>query len=182
MSNVKDVANGRSNPTVFFSSRIEPYVEKYRLADEMNIRYFFESARLMLGEKDRVDMTKVMPKMFSVVHVAILSAMYMGFSEIILLGCDCTGFVTLANEFSGKKADQEQYCYTTDAADMEISQEAMRSSRIVDELQSYVDMLKNYEVLSKMAQKNGVSIMNATDGGVLDVFPRVPLFRLFELA
>ena len=75
-------------------------------------------------------------------------AMYMGFSEIVLLGVDC--------DYSGSKAHFQEYT----------------SDRVQNA--SY-HMYQSYISMKKYADARGVHIINASRGGKLDVFDRVQL-------
>lgn len=91
---------------------------------------------------------------YSVTQAAIVCAMYMGFSEIYLLGVD--------NNYLGKK---QHFKETAGADDMSIEQ-AVKSQRANN---------WGYEFIKKIADGQEVKIFNATRGGALEIFPRVNL-------
>lgn len=85
---------------------------------------------------------------FSITFSMIELAMYMGFSEIVLLGIDC--------DYSGKKIHFEEY---TDA-------------RVPD---ASINMYQAYCELRKFAERNGIKIKNASRGWKLKAFECVTL-------
>lgn len=79
-------------------------------------------------------------------------AVYMGFKEIYLLGCDC--------DYSGEKTHFVDYGF----------------SPVMDPSER---MLAAYQVAKKYADTHGIKICNATRGGKLEIFERVDFDSLF---
>ena len=103
----------------------------------------------------------------------------MGFSEIYLLGCDCTGFLTLANAYDPKSAEC-QYAYEmTDNERKRLRRNNIKCT-IQRELRWYANIFDEYEKLYQYCKKNNVGLFNATDGGVLTTIPRVDYPSLFR--
>lgn len=94
---------------------------------------------------------------YTIAYSLIQLAVYMGFSEIYLLGCDC----------NYEKGKQQHF----------IEHGHIDSS--VDTLPQR--MFVAYEVAREYADKNGIKIYNATRGGMLEVFPRVKLEEVVHL-
>ncbi len=93
---------------------------------------------------------------------AIMIAMAMGFSEIILLGCDHDWFINLGEEkhFFAEptfKSSKEKYDST--------------KQPLIDNLFFAYLLWKGHFHLKHQAESRGVKIVNATGGGVLDVYP-----------
>jgi len=89
---------------------------------------------------------------FTVTNMAMTIAIYMGFREIYLLGCDC----------NYEKAVHFQ--------NSEIDPTGEEEGRMIKEadLNRY-----GYEAMREYAEKKGVKIFNATRGGYLETFERV---------
>lgn len=87
---------------------------------------------------------------YTITYSLIQIAVYMGFSEIYLLGCDC-------NYMGGK-----QHFIETGHYDPGAVHAAERTSAA-------------YEIAKKYADQHGVKIFNATRGGKLELFPRKKL-------
>jgi hypothetical protein len=106
-------------------------------------------------------------------------AFYMGFSEIYLLGVDCTNSHT---------ADKSGH-FIKDYHDEKITRlESGRAKRFfgsVHRRQEYgqwmIDKAFNaYGVIKEYADQNGYRVYNATRGGALEVFERVDLDKLMQ--
>lgn len=92
----------------------------------------------------------------TVTYACIQLAVYMGFSEIYLLGVDC-------NYIAGSKNNH------------------FIEDMVEDKMNHKEDsMIKAYEYAKKYAEAHEIKIYNATRGGKLEVFERVDFDRLFE--
>ena len=83
-------------------------------------------------------------------------AIYMGFTELILLGADC--------DYS-----QEKMHFVASEADDRNKNNRFEYTNIG------LEMIKAYKAASQFANKRGVTVLNATRGGKLDAFKRVIL-------
>ncbi len=100
--------------------------------------------------------------------LAVPAAIYMGFSTIYLLGCDANWWVAnLARE----DFDAElQHFYDHNPF---VRREAtIRDFGLEVELRNVSDHFKSFRLLREHARKQDVEIINASGGGILDVFPR----------
>ena len=110
------------------------------------------------------DITKPLFSCRTVIYCAIQLAVYMGFKEIYLLGCDHdylndTSRVTnhhFYKEEDGVSDVQHLGAFTTERW-----------------FEEYHLRWKQYRLMDEFLQTKGIQIFNATDGGMLDVFPRV---------
>lgn len=116
------------------------------------------------------------PAQATVMTFMIEMAIFMGFTEIYLLGVDCTNTFTAGHfkkDYTDNKVDEynlqrmRKRLNRPDLTLVELGEE--RRERSVDA----------YEKLKLYAEKKGVKIFNATRGGALEVFERVELDKLF---
>ncbi len=92
---------------------------------------------------------------YTVTCSAMQLAVYMGFKEIYLIGCDC--------DYSGEKKHF-------------IDDDIKNEHRAIDTEQK---MIMTYETAKKYADTHDIKILNATRGGKLEVFERVDFDSLF---
>ncbi len=118
------------------------------------------------------DFTKAVPGIQSVSQMAIMAAMYMGCSPIYLMGFDHDWLVT-------RGVHRHFYGTTPAISNNPAIAEHLNSYRL--ELESQLILWYGYEHIYRVAEENGIQILNATDGGFLDVFPRVDYNTLFNL-
>lgn len=93
---------------------------------------------------------------FSVTFSAMQLAVYMGFKEIYLVGCDCN--------YSGEKKHFINYDTARTFVPIDIDQK----------------MIEAYREAKKYADGHGIKIYNATRGGQLEVFERVNLDEIIR--
>lgn len=95
---------------------------------------------------------------YSVVYSMLQIAVYMGFKEIYLLGCDCN--------YSDDR--NKQHFVETGVFDPTYKTAGER-------------MIFAYKKAKQYADKHGIHIYNATRGGMLEVFPRVDLDDVLDI-
>ena len=94
---------------------------------------------------------------YNVAYSALQIAVYMGFSEIYLLGADCN-YLQDKKYFAEDKNRGEERYFTKKFY-------AANTDKFI----------LAYEVAKQFGDENGVKIYNATRGGLLEVYPRVNL-------
>ena len=98
----------------------------------------------------------------NVISFSILTAIYMGFKEIYLLGCDYSAFCT-----AGKG-----HCYDDKS---EISQS---NYNLAFYLKFYWITTEFHYLIAKLAKEKNVKVINLTPGSLLDAYPRIDLAQV----
>ena len=118
------------------------------------------------------------PSAATVMTYMIEMAMYMGFSEIYLIGVDCTnGFVNTSNHFmdgymtSAMESEEQRRARNLATGDKKLTLEELGQYRVDRSMAAY-DKLREY------ADKHGIKVFNATRGGMLEAFERVDFDEL----
>jgi len=110
----------------------------------------------------RPDLTKTIPGAQTVVQLAILAAMYMGCSPIYLLGLDHDWL---------SHGGQHLNFYSEETVD-EQPEGNLTGWSYRKMMEAMLTMWDIYEMLLRIANAEGIEIINATHGGFLDVFKR----------
>lgn len=133
--------------------------ERYILYPKYNCRHSSHGDKRPLSSGFSDDPSKVIYDGYSITYSLLQIAVYMGFTEIYLLGCDCSYDVK-----SGKHHFVESGFFDKTAA-------------TVGERMIYA-----YTVAEKWLKANrpDVKVYNATRGGMLEVFPRRTLDQVFK--
>ena len=108
------------------------------------------------------DITKVVYTGKSVVYAMLQIAVYMGFSEIYLLGVDCN--------YAQPKMYSDNVTY--------IDHKTKWSKEKL--LKNGNQMLPQFEIARKYADEHGIKIYNATRGGQLEAFERVDIEKVVK--
>lgn len=127
-------------------------------------------------EEDRFDLCSVLPQPHNVLESTILTAAYMGFKEIYLLGCDAN-YVEIS-EF------KNLHFYSIEDVS-EVFDVGHRKNPMGDWKQMETRahhtfrMYQALGLINKELLKKGIRVFNASGGGMLDVFPCVKYESLF---
>src|SRR2546426_10536939 len=100
--------------------------------------------------------------------MCLMIAMYMGFTEIFLLGTDHDHFLTGFYRYFYEPTVLKGKDPSTDVQGKVVAPR-------YDEFHELATLWRQYRAMRDVAEANGVSIFNATHGGALDEFPRVTL-------
>ncbi len=169
------VGAANNNPTVFYPIEFKGKIDNLGLSNKINTRYFFRRGvnhRQVLNSL--VDFSDIVTDFSTVMQIAICLAVYMGFSKIYLLGCDCTGFISTA-QAKLNNAKEAEYAYKISDNEKKRMERISEQVSIRDELLWYADIFDTYELLHTYCQKHGTELYNATFGGLLECLPRVQL-------
>jgi hypothetical protein len=136
--------------------------------------YLDYSAGMQLDEQNHLlddswDITKSPFAMRTVIYGAIQLAIFMGFKQIILLGCD-HDYLNDINRTTNHHFYQEE----KGISDKSHLEQFTREKWFFE----YYMRWKDYRLMNEYAASKGVKIINATNGGLLDVFERRELTQL----
>ena len=94
--------------------------------------------------------------------------------KIVLLGCDCTGIVSIVNAYLNK-AEDALYEYKISENEKKRMQRVWQQNSVRNELVSTLRLFDDYERIYKYCCKRGVELVNVSDPTLLDVVPKVKL-------
>lgn len=115
------------------------------------------------------DITKTPFRIRTVIYTAIQAAVYMGCKEIYLVGCD-------HDYLSDMKRVTNHHFYREKDGVSDV--EHLRAFTTERWFQEYYMRWKQYRLMREYLEGRGCKIVNATKGGLLDVFPKVDLEEL----
>lgn len=167
--------NEKINNSTFFISLLGfDLIQKNNFIRKSKLHYLWLNDVYSNSEKYEIDLASAVPAVQSVVQMAIEAAIYMSCNPIYLLGVDHDWLKT-PNISNG-------HFYKEETDNNSISSISLRSpkSYYKNELEANIRLWQKYEKLLDLADKKGIKIYNATEGGFLDVFPRVKYKSLFN--
>lgn len=177
---LRKAKNSNSRQIIFYAYDLKPFVEALELHNICETHYIGEDYHYSVNDFDSIDLTKPIPGFSTVVHYAICVALYMGFTEIYLLGCDCTSFITTAQAKMKNWEDGVHYGYDVN----DIEEKRLESSNNVysmeKELLFNANVFKGYRELKVLCDKCGVKLSNATGGGLLESIDKVEYLKVLE--
>lgn len=123
------------------------------------------------AERREIDLTTDIPGTMSVSQLCIMAAIYMGCSPIYLLGLDHDWLAhrgEAGHFYQGHGGLEKHAEFKPQLSDW--------SYKFLMECQ--LKLWTGYETLKSIADAKGIQILNATNGGFLDVFPRAQYERV----
>ena len=179
LSVMRSVNTPGNKPTVFYKTAAKAMIDQFELEKELKIAYFMDMCRAYSTPELELPFDHVLPRFPTVIHYLILLAVYMGFTEIFLLGCDCTGIINTVQ--SRLRSEKElQYGYQISENERKRMQRSNTTFSIQDELRSYADIFDQYELLKQYCDLRKVSLYNATKGSLLESVPKVSLEEVLK--
>jgi len=148
----------RCTRTGRFSNREIHFLDFFGSFEEPSVKY--------------IDLTRPVPSPQSVPVMALEIALFMGFSEIYLLGCDHDWIFHMY---------ESRHFYNENLSVMHSHKidEWMNNTLEINFI-SYLALWKQYGQIKNIAMNRNTAIFNATNGGLLDVFPRTEFEKLFN--
>ncbi|WP_149276976.1 6-hydroxymethylpterin diphosphokinase MptE-like protein [Pareuzebyella sediminis] len=131
-------------------------------------------------QKKASSLHRITPGFQNVIVYAINTALYMGFSEIYLLGVDMTGF--LEHFEYNKVNDQWGHSYSKTQEEKESIKKILLESNIDNEfyLKTYGKTFEHLKTMYTNVLDKNAKLYNASEHGALDFIPRVDYERIFS--
>jgi len=164
--------------TCFLPIHALGFVKKYQLDRNQKINYIDNCLKWPDGFSGDIDLTKAIFDCSTVVIQAIEIAIYMGFSEIFLLGCDCTGILGQVN--AQLEQDITTYAYELSEQDRDRIRSTNQMHSMEGIFLQWVNVFHYYKELSWYCEKKDILLRNCTSGGILDSIPRRKLMDVLN--
>ena len=145
----------------------EPFIRRNGLFPVRPVNYVDVSGTWDPEQTEIYDLAARVPEIQSVAVMAIMIAMYMGCSTIVLLGVDVDEVWT--REYKHYYDDE---IFRNNEA---VTENGSVTTPTVELLAIYHRLWQQFTHLKRIADTNHVEILNATAGGMLDVYPRTKL-------
>lgn len=169
-----------SDKIQFFSKlNSKQYIEKSKYFNNIKVNYYLDGLIFYDGYNLNCDITTQLPWFPTCVDYCIFIAMYMGFKEIYLLGCECTGFLKVMT-LSDEAEDNYSYGYKITDNEANRIKKQLVTYGIADELEVWAKIFRYYEYMKSYSFKRNVKIVNCTDGGILNIFDREDLKNVLK--
>lgn len=174
---MKAVHSKDNSPKVFYPIDTLEFVKKYELDRCLDVHYF-KSELHFLNNTNNLDYTKIVPAFGTVVQWCITMAIYMGFTEIYLLGCDNTGIIN--NIQSAMKVAVTEYNYQISENEQNRMERQLDNKRLYDFVSTYGEILLDYEYLFDYCVKHSIKLRNCTPQSAIDCIPKEDLKIVLE--
>lgn len=150
----------------------ERYVEMYHLDEHFEIIYVFSRPWPQSNPNLANNFTKATSEFINVVHYAINIAIFMGFKEIYLLGCDGTLLNSLFSEIQGK-CKENIHCYGILESEEKSDEFYASSAHYVETcLRNYTQYYKSFGYIAEYCRKNNIEIYNLSPTSLILSIPK----------
>jgi hypothetical protein len=169
-----ELDRGIGNAEIFFGLKDRQRVESKTRFIQTKTNYLNLANDWQQLFKDGVDLTKAIAAPQSVPIMALQLAIYLGFTEIYLLGCDhdwilhineSRHFYQEERHALNRKGYNEWSC---DNYDFSVH------------CQDYIKLWEAYKNIKKITDRESIKIINSTAGGLLDLFHRIDYETIFD--
>ncbi|MDO5156062.1 MAG: hypothetical protein Q4D51_08850 [Eubacteriales bacterium] len=158
------------NLLFFVPAQAYPVIRQYGVDQNIDMRYL---DMIDYGHIHKIDISTVSLGFSTVVQYAIETAIYMGFKEIYLLGCDTTIIksvidVALGQEVSTVHAYQED----EEKSQEDAYKQVLKNNGVKFVLEDTLSVIKGYEELDRYCDKNDIKLVNLSDITLIDCIKR----------
>lgn len=169
---MKSVNTSDNKPICFFPVEQREFIKKYKLDKELEIRYFYSHFQFYDGYKGKIDYSSLAPAFCTVVQWGISMAIYMGFSEIYLLGCDNTSL--LVNLKTALQInDDNDYAYSCNENEKQRMNRMFQRQGLEHQIQSALRTFQEYRALHNYCKYRNIKLINCSAETLIDSIPRV---------
>ncbi len=160
------------NTQLFLSAADVNFIKQNNLFTDRRVSYLNMGLGWDIYRKEIFDITRKIPGIMSVPIMAIIIAMYMGCKKIYLLG------VELDEIWRGDyKHFYDNEIMKNDAA---VNEDGRTTTPLIEMFKINYLLWQQFDILRTIAEANNIEILNATQGGALDVYKKVKFEDLFD--
>lgn len=176
---IKEIAK-RKDVTMILSLDFLDYICKY--IGNKNKHFYVKSRyKLTDGYNNYIDMCSFLPTAYNVVQIAIYCAMFMGFSKIVLLGCDMTGIMDNYVRYSKKgKVEKFTHVYEYTREEKMRMEDVHRKHSNEFMLYGFYNMFRDFRMIDMYCKANDIHLLNATNETALDMIKHVRLEDILD--
>ncbi len=170
------IKTDKVDPVCFVSQFGYDMVKRFELDKKLNVRFFYSDLYFRDGENKDIDFTRPVYALETVVQFCIQMAIYMGFEEIYLLGCDNTYIVGIIESLLEK--DVSSYSYKVDESEKRFikkTAEQRKDGGVESSFSSCARMLHLYRELYKYCSNRNIKLVNCSSKTIIDSIPRKSL-------
>lgn len=149
---------------LFFPADAGPYIEKNQLYQDNKKYYLYMSGEF--GENFNIEIEKKIPDLVNVILSCLITARYMGFSEIYLLGCD-------HDWLKNRNMKKHDRFYSQDYL-----QGYLENVTYEECMAGVHELFRSYRILKN--KLNNIKIYNCSPGSYLDVFEFADYHEVIE--
>lgn len=149
------------------------FMNRYKLITD-RVNFIDTSLYFYDNYNGNFDLTKRMPYFQNIVQYAIAIAIYMGFSEIYLLGCDSTGIITKINSVLDQSIED---CYTYNLGEKgeKYVNSLLDYFTVEEQFSGWARIFHIYSQLNEYCKKRKITLINCSASTIIQDIKRISL-------
>lgn len=167
--------NKYNTPKCFFPIEQLAVIKKYRLDEELDVAFFDDKLIFYDNYKADIDFAGVVPAFSTVIQYCIILAVYMGFKEIYLLGCDNTSILVNIQSALDTEGEHFDYAYEVNEVEKKRMRRIVEDNSLEAYARTYYETFKLYRELFHYCQSKNITLVNCSTQTVIDSIPRKKL-------
>lgn len=156
-----------SNAKCFYPISQYNFVMKHGLYEEGKTFFHEFGIHMYPGYKGKIDYTKIVPGLGTVVQWCVTMAIYMGFKEIYLLGVDNTALLSIYNQFLDKDSEI-LYSYNVSENEKRRMAKMFEEASLLRLTRSFALNLSDYLSLADYCNRHGIQLYNCTERSLIE--------------
>ena len=176
INNYKKMAE--ENAICFVPDQAYDFIIKNKLDEVLNINYFSFFVSVDSEVRAHFDLSKVISGYSTVVQYAVSIAVYMGFSEIYLLGCDSTNIISLLNSAMSIRSEG-MHAYKNDDVN-ERYKELLRHWTMTEAFHDQYLLFEGFKTLKEECDKRNIRLVNCSSKTLINELPRADLSEILK--
>lgn len=171
---MKAINTEGNRPMCFFPIKQYDFVKKFRLDESLNVHYFYSVDLFEEYYQGEIDFCGSCPAFCTVVMWCIALAVYMGYSEIYLLGIDTTSIMVNIKSYL-KQNDSDDYAYNVGENEKKRLESQLQRQSLETQALSFYRVLQEYGALHRYCQKRNIRLVNCSSVSLVSTLPRQSL-------
>lgn len=162
------------NPICFVDIRGFNFIREHKLDELLDMHYLYPGGDITSNEPMVIDIDRQITGFYTVVQYAIDVAIYMGFKEIYLLGCDSTGILDTINATLNIPITDDHAYHDEDSENNQ--RQLLNNLGMTYMFFNHYCLLLGYDKLNYVCHRIlNVKLMNCSSKTIITSIPRVAL-------
>lgn len=177
VENMQNLKKLNHKPVYVFPVRFKNFIEENKINEGLDIIYV--QALPSVKKIEHLDFTQRVPPFQNVTNIALYLSIFLGCTEIYLIGCDMTSLVKTYDE--NMDFSYGGHFYNIESHDEKKTMQTLHEGRSNEfMLKAYGYVFELFRLTKEYADTKNIKILNATKGGTLDVFPWAKYESIFK--
>lgn len=179
MTILKKIKDSHNSPILFVPIEARNNIKNAEWAEMLEVHYICGNLYFCKNFDSKIHFERFVPRFQVVIQWAIGLAVYMGFEEIYLLGCDTTDIINVISTKNSAQQEINNYAYEYSYEKFKNFEE--HKNDFEQMIHGFSRMLEVYEEIKKWCDKLGIKLINCSGHTILESIPRERLEKILNI-